>query len=46
MPDLGPSAVLNRSGDVAYSMMLTDEAAFGPEPTTDAERMVDDLFGV
>ena len=46
MPDLGPSAVLNRSGDVAYSMMLTDEAAFGPEPTTDAERMVDELFGV
>ena len=46
MPDLGPSAVLNRSGDVAYATMLTDEAAFEPEPTTDAERMVDELFGV
>lgn len=46
IPDLGPSAVLNRSGDVAYAMMLADEAAFEPEPTTDAERMVDELFGV
>lgn len=46
IPDLGPSAVLNRSGDATFSMLLADEAAFEPEPTTDAVRMVDDLFGV
>lgn len=46
IPDLGPSAVLNRSGDATYSMLLADETAFEPEPTTDAVRMVDDLFGV
>ncbi|MGI9187794.1 MAG: hypothetical protein ACR2J9_09845 [Gaiellales bacterium] len=46
MPDLGPAAVLNRSGDLAESVIIADAVAFEPEPTTDAERMVDDLFGV
>jgi len=46
IPDLGPSAVLNRSATQVDMMMVADAVAFEPEPTTDAERMVDDLLGV
>ncbi|MEI6688604.1 MAG: hypothetical protein WCN97_04490 [Thermoleophilia bacterium] len=46
IPDLGPSAVLNRSGDVLDLKMMVDASTMEPESTTAAERMVDDLFGV
>jgi hypothetical protein len=46
IPDLGPSAVLNRSGDVLELKMMVDASTVEPESTTAAERMVDDLFGV
>ena len=47
MPDLGPSAVLNRSGTFETHMLMdAAPATFEPEPTTAAERRVDDLFGV
>jgi hypothetical protein len=46
IPDLGPSAVLNRSGDVLDLKMMVDASTVEPESTTAAERMVDDLFGV
>jgi hypothetical protein len=46
IPDLGPSAVLNRSGDVLELKMMVDASTFEPESTTAAERMVDELFGV
>jgi hypothetical protein len=46
IPDLGPSAVLNRSGDVIDLKIMVDASTIEPESTTAAERMVDDLFGV
>lgn len=47
MPDLGPSAVLNRSGTFETHMLMdAAPATFEPEPTSAAERRVDELFGV
>ena len=46
LPDLGPAVALNRSADPMEVMLMADMAPFEPEPTTDAVRMVDDLFGV
>jgi hypothetical protein len=46
MPDLGPAVALNRSAEPMELMMMADAVMSEPEPTTAAERMVDDLFGV
>jgi len=46
MPDLGPAVALNRSSEPIEHMMLMDASMAPPEPTTDGERLVDDLFGV
>ena len=46
IPDLGPSAVLNRSGVPIDDTIQAQALRAEPEPTTDGERMVDDLFGV
>ncbi|MGI9117771.1 MAG: hypothetical protein ACR2JV_09095 [Gaiellales bacterium] len=43
IPDLGPAVALQRSGEPIE--MLESRMLLEPEPTTDAERMVDELFG-
>ncbi len=48
IPDLGPSFALNRSGASLEDMTeaILELHHREPEPTTDGERLVDDLFGV
>jgi hypothetical protein len=46
VPELGPSAVLNRSGVPIDEVIEVHAMLAEPVPATAAERMVDDLFGV
>lgn len=46
VPELGPSAVLNRSGLPIDEVIEVHAMLAEPVPASDAERMVDDLFGV